>query len=243
MKAALWEEVQERKKQGQSTRAISWELRVHRETVRRYVEARSPPAYRRGLTRPTKLKPHLNYVMRRWNEGCHNARTLHRELSKRGYDGGYTQLKELVRPWRSTQPDKPAVQSRVPLNQWLFLRPNHRLSSEEIQELELVLEANPKLALGYHLKEEFQRIIAQHDAEALDGWIAKAALSELKPFQSLAKGMVQDQEAIWNGLTLSWSTAQCEGQICRVKLIKRQGYGRAKLDLLRQRILHRSAVA
>ena len=220
VKAALWEEVQERKKQGQSTRAISWELRVHRETVRRYMEARSPPAYRRGLTRPTKLKQHLNYVMRRWNEGCHNARTLHRELSKRGYDGGYTQLKELVRPWRSTQPDKPAVQSRVPLNQWLFLRPNHRLSSEEIQELELVLEANPKLALGYHLKEEFQRIIAQHDAEALDGWIAKAALSALKPFQSLAQGMVQEQDAIWNGLTRSWSTSQCEGQSCCVKLIK-----------------------
>ena len=40
-------------------------------------------------------------------------------------------------------------------------------------------------------------------------------------------------------LTTPWSNAQCEGQICRVKLIKRLGYGRAKLDLLRQRILHR----
>ena len=86
------------------------------------------------------------------------------------------------------------------LNQWLFLRPNHRLSSEEIQELELVLEVNSKLALGYRLKEEFQLIIAQHDAEALDGWIANAAHSELKPFQSLAKRTTHDMQAIRNGL-------------------------------------------
>ena len=129
------------------------------------------------------------------------------------------------------------------MNQWLLLRPNDRLDSTEKQELELVLEANPKLDSGYHLKKEFHRIVAQHDVEALDEWISKAALSELKPFQSLAKGMTHDLEAIRNGLTLPWSTAQCEGQIRRVKLIKRQGYGRAKPDLLRQRILHRSAVA
>ena len=247
VKVALWEEVQERNKQGQSIRAISRELDIHRKTVRIYMEARSPPAYRFGSPRPTKLKPHLKYIMQRWNEGCHNARTLHIELNKRGYNGGYTQIKDLVRPWRSRKPGKlplrSRVSSRVSLNQWLFLRPNDRLDPIEKQELELVLEANPKLALGYHLKEEFQRIVAQHDVEALDGWITKATLSELKPFQSLAKGMTHDLEAIRNGLTLPWSTAQCEGQICRAKLIKRQGYGRAKLDLLRQRILHRRAVA
>jgi len=243
-KAYLWEEVQKRKNRGQSKRAISRELRIHRETVRRYMEARSPPVYRRGLTRTTKLKPHLDYITRRWNEGCHNARTLHLELRKRGYTGGYTQLKYLVRPWRSTQGDKLLpVRSRVPLNQWLFLRPNDSLNPEEIQQLELVLKANPKLALAYHLKREFQRILSQHDVEALDRWITDAAFSELKPFQSLAKGMTHDQESIRNGITLPWSTAQCEGQICRVKLIKRQGYGRANLDLLRQRILHRSAAA
>lgn len=66
---------------------------------------------------------------------------------------------------------------------------------------------------------------------------------QLKPFQSLSNGMTHDLGAIRNGLRLPWSTAQCEGQICRAKLIKRLGYGRAKLDLLRQRILHRGEVA
>ena len=69
----------------------------------------------------------------------------------------------------------------------------------------------------------------------------KAAGSGLKQFQSIARSFPQDYEAIKLALTTPWSTGQCEGQICRVKLIKRIGYGRAKPDLLRQRVLHRCA--
>ena len=67
----------------------------------------------------------------------------------------------------------------------------------------------------------------------------EAAQSRLPSFESLTKAFCQDYQAIQLALTTPWSNAQCEGQICRVKLIKRLGYGRAKLDLLRQRILHR----
>jgi transposase len=242
-KIALWEEVQQLKTLGYSIRAISRELGIHRKTVQRYMEARSPPAYRLGPPRPTKLMPHMKYIRQRWDEGCHSAAALLPELRRRGYDGGLTQLRKLVRPWRSDQPGKLTVQPNVSFNQWLVLRPNDHLDFDEKQDLDLVLEANPSLALGYTLREEFQRIVSQRDVEALDGWISQAALSLLKPFQSLAKGMTHDLEAIRNGIRLPWSTAQCEGQICRAKLIKRLGYGRAKLDLLRKRILHRSAAA
>ncbi len=63
----------------------------------------------------------------------------------------------------------------------------------------------------------------------------------MKQFQSIARSFRQDYEAIKLALTTPWSTGQCEGQICRVKLIKRIGYGRAKADLLRQRVSHRFA--
>jgi transposase len=109
--------------------------------------------------------------------------------------------------------------------------------------LERVLEANPALAQGHHLKESFQYWVSQRDVEGLDAWVEGAAQSGLQPFQALAKSFHQDYEAIKLALTTPWSTAQCEGQNCRVKLIKRLGYGRAKLDLLRQRILHRQLVA
>jgi transposase len=123
------------------------------------------------------------------------------------------------------------------------LKPFSRLSVTDQQELESVLEANPVLAQGHHLKESCQHIVSQRDVEGLDAWIEEAAGSGLPPFQPLAKGFRQDYEAIKLALTTPWSTGQCEGQICRVKLIKRLGYGRAKLDLLRQRILHRRVAA
>lgn len=178
--------------------------------------------------------------MQRWREGCTNARALHSDLAERGYNGGYTQLKELVRPWRSRQPAQSIARPKDSLNQWLVLRPQDHLSSAEEQQLDLFLQANPRLALGYQLKEEFQRIVAQREIGSLDAWLKKAAESNLKPFQSLTKGFLGDLVAIRSALTLPWSTAQCEGQNCRIKLIKRLGYGRARLDLLRQRVLHRT---
>ena len=69
----------------------------------------------------------------------------------------------------------------------------------------------------------------------------EASRSGLKQFQSIDRSFGQDYEAIKLALTTPWSTGQYEGHICRVKLIKRIGYGRAKPDLLRQRVLHRCA--
>ena len=75
--------------------------------------------------------------------------------------------------------------------------------------------------------------------EAIDDWLGAAAGSGISQFQTVARGMRKDYVAIQAAFTTPWSTAQCEGQNCRVKLIKRLGYGRAKTDLLRQRVLHR----
>lgn len=175
-KTAIWEQVQQLKSLGYSIRAASRELGIHRKTAHKYMEAPGPPTYRPGPPRPTKLNPHLKYIVQRWNQGCHDARRLHLELSTRGYDGGYTQVKDLVRPWRTRKPATPPVRLRVSLNQWLLLRPNDHLDSTERQELEVILEANPGLALAYHLKEEFHRMVAQHDVEALDEWISTEAV-------------------------------------------------------------------
>ncbi len=120
-----------------------------------------------------------------------------------------------------------------------MLKPQHRLSDEEQLELQRFLGVNPQLARGHQLKESFRHIVAEGDLEGLDAWMLEAAESRLPSFESLTKGFRQDYQAIQLALTTPWSNAQCEGQICRVKLIKRLGYGRAKLDLLRQRILHR----
>jgi transposase len=72
--------------------------------------------------------------------------------------------------------------------------------------------------------------------------IHAAESADLPPFHTVAHSFRQDYDAVRAALTTPWSMSQCEGHICRVKLLKRLGYGRAKLDLLRQRILHRMRI-
>jgi transposase len=93
------------------------------------------------------------------------------------------------------------------------------------------------------LKERFQALLAQRDLATFEQWLDEAEASGLPSFQAVVQGFRHDIEAITAAFTMPWSTGPCEGQICRVKLIKRMGYGRAQLDLLRQRILHRMPAA
>ena len=240
-KEALWEAVQQRKGSGQYIRAMARELGVCRRTVRKYLAADRPPGYRSRQSRHTKLAPYLSYMHQRWQEGCHSARRIYGELVGRGYQGSESQVRATVRPWRSKRPSAPHTNRPTTGFHWWVLRPNQHLRESSKQELADFLEANPALAKGYYLKESFQRTLAEHDVEAFDTWLQEAVESGVKPFEALAKSFRQDYEAIKLALTMPWSTGQCEGQICRVKLIKRLGYGRAKLDLLRQRVLHRFA--
>jgi transposase len=122
-----------------------------------------------------------------------------------------------------------------------MLQPAGRLSEAQREALEEVLRVNPLLAQGYELKIRFQTRLAERDLPALEPWLQAAETSELPSFQAVARSLRRDDAAIQAALTTPWSTGQGEGQICRVKLIKRLGYGRAELDLPRQRILHRIA--
>jgi transposase len=113
------------------------------------------------------------------------------------------------------------------------------LTDAEQETLARVLQANPLLAHGYNLKTGFQTLMARRDQAAFDRWLQEAETSEIPSCHIVARSVRQDYAAIIAALTTPWSTGQCEGQICRVKLLNRGGDGRAKLDLLRQRILHR----
>jgi transposase len=238
---AHWQAVHQRNREGYSMRAIARELRMSRNTVKSYLDMESASAleYRRAL-QPTKSGPYLTYLHKRWEEGVHDGRVLYREIVKLGYPGKLTQLYNILRPWRKAHRLQfPAHEPLPPLSRWV-LRPRVQLPPEEEEPLEMILQVNPPLATGYDLKERFLKMIHQRDVGGLDAWLQEAANSGINQFRSLAASIKRDYEAVKNALILPWSNAQCEGQICRVKLIKRTGYGRAKMDLLRKRILHRN---
>ena len=118
----------------------------------------------------------------------------------------------------------------------LCLRPADQLADHERRALDQLLADDPELATGYQLLQGFRHLIATRDHGALDAWLDDAEASGLPPFISLAHGIRTDRAAVDAALTTSWSTGQVEGQVHRLKLIKRQGYGRAKLDLLARRV-------
>lgn len=151
----------------------------------------------------------------------------------------------MLKPWREPQAqvERLPLDKREPTPFWLLLRPFEKLTSDGRARVEPILSANPLLARGHELKERFQRLVAERDVAAVDPWLKDATESGLPAFRRIARGIVQDYKAVRAALTTPWSNGQTEGQITRLKLIKRLGYGRAKPDLLRARVLHRMAAA
>jgi transposase len=120
---------------------------------------------------------------------------------------------------------------------WLLPRAPDLLKDQERADLERVLAADALLDAGYNLVQRFRVALHELDVTAFKQWLIDAAASDLNPFARLAAGMTDDLDAITNAFRYPWSTGPVEGHITRVKLIKRAGYGRAKLALLRARIL------
>ena len=98
-------------------------------------------------------------------------------------------------------------------------------------------QLHPEVDLAYTLVQQFALMVRTRTGERLDTWLSTVASSPLVDLQSFAKGVSEDKEAIFAGLTRDESNGPTEGHITRLKLIKRQGYGQANFDLLRLRVL------
>jgi transposase len=86
--------------------------------------------------------------------------------------------------------------------------------------------------------QDFFGMVNGRCADALDGWLDRASQSGIAEMKSFTRGLLLDKAAVTAALTYDWSNGQTEGQVNRLKTIKRSMYGRAKFDLLRARILH-----
>ncbi len=154
-------------------------------------------------------------------------------------------MMQALSPWRDPRPPpdptcrrrrgRPRLK-RVNVR-WLCLRPPHQLEPHERDALHDILNDDERLAASYELLQRFRRLIARRSVRDLMHWLADAAESGLRPFASLAHGIQTDYIAVVNGLKLPWSTGPVEGTVTRVKLLKRQGYGRASTRLLRRRLV------
>ncbi len=235
----------ELRKHKHSMRAIARELELDRGTVRRWINMKClPPIGRRGPhSRPGA---YLSYLESRWNAGCRNAAALASELRDRGYQGSYDSVRRLLGKWRklkaserskavrhTSQPSAKAIA-------WWLLKPLTGRTPEQQRLVELFRATCPAVERAASLSDEFTRVVRERLAGALEPWIEEALAPESPiDLRRFAKGLRDDLAAVTAALTMSWSNGQTEGQVNRLKLIKRQMFGRAKFDLLRRRVLNR----
>ncbi len=225
--------------QGTAVRQIARELALSRNTVRRWLRGEQPELCR---PRTHSLDPWRAVLERRWAEGCRNGAQLWRELRDAGFGGRLRVVTEWASRQRLAEPT-PAPGAKPLLRPTAYpARRVARMLTADLPSLaepdrayvERLLGLSPALATVRDLAHRFGALIRARTEDALDPWLAEAAGSELSSF---AAGLRQDEQAVRAALLLPWSSGPVEGQVTRLKLVKRQGYGRAKLDLLRARLL------
>lgn len=236
-------------RQGLKMRAIARQLGLSRRTVRRYLEAGSFPEMAQRRKVATLLDPFLPYLNQRWHEGTQNGSQLYREIKAQGYLG----CQSLVGQWTAKKRQSPSevisTKALSPTNLaprrpwsagyavWLLVKPPEHLSDEEKAVLERMLQAHSRVKRAYEFGQAFVRIVRQRYTKALIPWLEALVESDLTELSGFARSLKKDLSAVQAALSLPWSNAQVEGQINRLKFIKRQMYGRAKFDLLRLRVL------
>lgn len=229
--------VQEAAAAGMGIRAIAATTGISRNTVRRYLRLEALPETTPRARRHRRLDPYLPYLTERLETTPAPATVLLAAIQAQGYSGKLSTLKAWLTAWRRThhQPAVPALPSLRTIIGWVCQPAATRLPRTQTW-LTRLGEADAKSAQAIQLTDQWLTIVRTRDQAAVEDWLAAAAGSGLKPFQSVARGIQQDRLAIGAGLELPWSTGPVEGHINRLKLLKRQMFGRATLALLRKRV-------
>jgi transposase len=247
---ALYEEVTRLQAAGLNHKAIALELGLDLATVKKYLKG--PPQPIRKAASPSKLDPYKAYLKRRYFEDhFDNAKRLWEEIVAQGFSGGYNGVNLYLAQLRIEQGGIELTGKRLnkqikPLEEvlpsvrqltWAFFLPVERLKSKPKAQLNLILGKVPELAKAYQLVQGFGKLLRERQEAGLNAWLEAVGSSKLEPLVSFGRGVKRDEAAVRAGLTSPYSQGQTEGQVNRLKLVKRQMYGRADFELLRIRVL------
>jgi len=258
---ALYTDAIRLREEGLSTAEIAEQIGKSQRTVHRWL---NEGAFRHNVRRRrSRLDSYLSFLTRRWQEGCRNILQLWRELTEQGYDGSYKSLHNYLGRHFSSPPILPALPSppvqsgdkersarqihrsgSPPLipppsprqTLWMLLKPE-RLKEPEQEVIKRLVELSPEIKKAVKLADHFYQLLKERKAGRLSAWIEEAQNSKIHELKAFVRGIENDRAVIDAAMSHEWSNGQVEGQIHRLKLLKRQMYGRAKIDLLRAKIL------
>jgi transposase len=248
---ARFEHVQVLQAQGLSYRGIARCMGLSRDTVTRLARADTPPERRHPSRRPSIMDPFEPYLWERWAQDEHNAAQLFTEIQEQGFPGSASLIRQRLARWRvrpgrmvraagtvsrDGQP-KRHFSSRQTL--WLLLgdRPASQQNQEALQEQAYIArlrELSPTIQQAQDLLGQFRRLLRARDLAGFRVWLPQAARSTVPEVRGFAQGLRRDRSAVEAAFVSEWNNGQVEGQVNRLKMLKRQTYGRANFELSTQ---------
>ena len=179
--------VKELQNQGLTLRKIAQQLRLSRCTVRRYARTEQFPDRASRPRATSSLDRFIEFLQRRWEEGCHSAAQLYREVKDQGFAGSSYMVRRRVAAWRDpadadhiTGPTPTVKQGHTwrpsaPSVTWLLLKPEKVRSTEQETFLAALRQKWPELMENVALIQEFRELLCRHDPNDLETWVELAA--------------------------------------------------------------------
>src|SRR6266566_3781657 len=249
---AMHQQVHELAAAGKTQAEIVRSLHLHPNTVHKYLRMPTFVAHY-CHPHPSPVEPYRTYLQARWQQGEIMIKTLWQELQGQGFTGSYKSVWMFVRNWplpagmtptsssssgaASTRRGAPVT--RTPWQvKWLLLRKPEELRAQDVAYRQTLFRLSPRLSSLSALGQDFVRLVRERKSKALLPWLERAKGCPYEELRRFAQGLEREFPAVQAALTEPWSTGQVEGQITRLKLLKRQMYGRAHIDLLRLRVLY-----
>jgi len=240
---ARYQQVVELYKQGMPTREIAGQLGMSDRTLRDWLKRGAFPEAKRRRKRQSSFDAFAPYVLKRWQSGERNGLAIFREIKAQGYPGTERSVYRYLKTLKQTEVRASVNPARIRTYSantagWLFVHDPATLDEGEREDLATFCQASTTLKRAYRLIQEFLTMVHKREGHRLDAWLATIAESDLPELQSFASGVEKDKAAVKASLTWSINNGMVEGHVTKLKLIKRQMYGKAGFALLRQRVLH-----
>jgi transposase len=235
---------------------IARKLGLGRRRVERWVRRIDVPDRNAMASTPSSPAYFGVLLERRWAEGITKVRHLFEEIRRRGYTGSFSHLARFLAPWRSGAPsaDDDEQEALAPVRlrtldpmtgraispltaAALCVKPRGQMTARQAASVDALKAGSAEFTIMRRLAMQFRGLLRSGTAERLDAWLRDARASGIYAMQRFAKTIRQDLEAVRTAVSEPWSNGQTEGQINKLKTLKRAMYGRAGVDLLRARMM------
>jgi len=230
--------------QGLTQREVAKRMGMSERAVRHWLKRGAAPTNERQFRRRSVFDPYAAYVLQRWQDGIHEAKHLYEEIQAQGFSGTVRIVQRFVQALRD-DPEKITLAPATGADRfssktatWLFIRDPKQLTTKKQAELELICQRSETARKTYALTQQFMSMVRLRRGQDFETWLSAVEASSIPELRRFAQGLLKDKDAVVAGLTLSYSNGPVEAQVHKLKLVKRSMYGRAKLPLLRQRLLH-----